>query len=422
MFRFQKNDKYRSIAIYAFCILAALILTAAFIFNFSAVKTQVDHLLAALQPLIYGLVIAYICNPPVRFFERFIHGKRRHKNRRSARFLALALTYLCIILTITLLALMILPQISESFFDLYDNIGIYLNRAWTNIDTWLKEADLGFAESGLSGVLALEDVQAAFGEILNALMKQAGILSTNLVTFAVNLLLGIVISAYILFNKDAVLAAARKMMTALLPRKVYRNVLETARYADRAFGRFIVGNIFDSMIVALLSFAVFGAVNIPYYPLVSAILGITNIIPAFGPLIGTVPSAIIIFIKDPSMLVWFLVLELILQQINGNLISPRVVGSATGVAPVWVITAIILAGAYFGPIGWFIGVPLFAILYRVIGNIANSRLKKKNYAIDLSHFERPLAVILPEEPVQDKPAATDAARDATASASKEEPV
>ena len=218
-----------------------------------------------------------------------------------------------------------------------------------------------------------------------------GFIGGEVLTTVGNLLIGIILSAYILYHKDLLVAFFRRIMYAVFPRRACRAIGETLIFADRAFGQFIIGSIFDSLIVGTIAFAVLAIFKMPYYPLVAAILGITNLIPAFGPIIGAVPSFLIIFISDPTMAFWFLLIELVIQQVNANFISPRIISSTTGIATVWVITAIMLFGAYFGAFGWFIGVPLFSVIYRVVGDLVNRRLEKKKHPVKLEHYRLPLA-------------------------------
>ena len=389
MFRFPKNDQYTSMALYTFFVLALLILVVVIGINLPWIAGHVAGLFSVLQSVLFGFVFAYIFNPLVRFAEKVILPRLKKRRRRTARFLALILAYLCVILILGILILMIVPQIAASYQDLSNNAQQYIDLLWQRLDEFIRQADwLGDYDS-LSDFIQLEDVQNALRSFLSNLTAQIGLLSTRVLAFLGNTLIGIFLSAYFLYHKDLLAAIARRFICAFLPRRACLFLSDTLAFADRAFGRFLVGSIFDSLIVGLIAFIVLAIVKMPYYPLISAILCITNIIPAFGPIIGAVPSFFIIFIKDPSMALWFLVIALAIQQINGNIISPRILGSVIGLPSVWVITAIILMGAYFGPVGWFIGVPLFMVLYRVIGDLANRSLQKKGLPSSLSRYGSP---------------------------------
>lgn len=391
MFRFQKNDKYTSVAIYAFCVLALLILCIAAGLHFPDFVREVSYLLSALSPLIYGLVFAYICSPIVRFSERFLLPKIKSRSRAVARVISLLITYAVIVLVLAVLILMIVPQIAVSVQDLTANIRTYLDTLWVDLDEWIQNNDWVGDYGSFSELISLEDVQTTLSEFLGSMAGVIGFIGGEVLTTVGNILIGIILSAYILYNKDHLIAFFRRVMYAFFPRRACRAIGETLIFADRAFGQFIIGSLFDSLIVGAIAFVVLAIFRMPYYPLIAAILGITNIIPAFGPVIGTVPSFLIIFISDPTMAFWFLIIELVIQQVNANFISPRIISSTTGIASVWVITAIMLFGAYFGALGWFIGVPLFSVIYRVVGDLVNRRLEKAKRPVALSHYYTPLA-------------------------------
>lgn len=391
MFRFQKNDKYTSIAVYAFCVLALLILAVAAGTHFPRLVQEINNLLAALRPLIYGFVFAYICSPIVRFAERFLLPKIKSRNRAVARVISLLITYFVIVLVLAVLVLMIVPQVAASVRDLTANIRTYLGTLWSELDAWIQNNEWIGDYNSFSELISLEDVQSTLTGFLGSVAGTIGFIGGEVLTTVGNLLIGIILSAYILYHKDLLIAFFRRIMYAAFPRRVYRAIGETLVFADRAFGQFIIGSIFDSLIVGTIAFVVLAIFKMPYYPLVAAILGITNIIPAFGPIIGAVPSFLIIFISDPTMAFWFLLIELVIQQVNANFISPRIISSTTGIATVWVITAIMLFGAYFGAFGWFIGVPLFSVIYRVVGDLVNRRLEKKKHPVKLEHYRLPLA-------------------------------
>lgn len=390
MLGFQKNDRYTSIAIYAFCVLALLILLAVLGINMPHIYRQINYLLTALRPVTIGLIIAYIANPLVRFSERRILPRLKSKSRRVARILAIALTYFFMVTVLGILILMIVPQIVFNYQDFYANIEGYLTSLWSTVDEWIRNsAWLGDYE-GLSDFFNKQDIGASLNNWLGVIAGYLAGISARLIALTGTTLIALFLSVYFLYRKEAIGAFLKKASLALFPRRFSDRAAELVSFADRAFGQFIVGNLFDSLIVGLIAFVALALFNIPYYPLISAILCITNIIPAFGPFIGMIPSFFIILISDPAKAFWFLLIALAIQQVNGNFISPRIIGSATGLSAVWVITAIILMGAYLGPIGWFIGVPVFSVLYRVLGDFVNRRLKKKSYPTASEAYDRPL--------------------------------
>ncbi|MBQ8350867.1 MAG: AI-2E family transporter [Clostridia bacterium] len=411
MFGFQKNDRYTSIAIYAFLVLSLLMLGVVVCINVPYIFNQLLLLLNVLRPVTFAFVFAYICNPIVRYTERKILKKLKSKPH-LARTLAITLSYLFILIIVTILLFMIVPQIIYNYQDFTENIVRYINLLIERLEGWLLEIGiLEDGESSLGTLIHLEDLVAAVSGMLGWLTAQLGAFGLRLLETTGVVLIGTVLSIYILYHKETIWLTCKKIMLAVFPQRVCRITASSVHFADRAFGQFIIGKLIDSFIVGVITFIVLAIVQMPYYPLISAIVCVTSIIPAFGYVIGAIPSFLIIFVKDPFMALWFLVILIIIQQLDGNIIGPKIVGSATGLASVWVITAIMLMGAYLGPIGWFVGVPLFSVLYRMAGDFVNYRLKKKGRPISLAYYENTPIV---SEPISgEPPAQADAAAPAT---------
>lgn len=385
--KLRRDDRALSIAIYAFLVIAASTLAILFFINLPDFWRGFLKIINSLWSAIIGAAIAYICNPMVRFAENIILPRLKSRNRRFARILSLALTSLVVLLVITVLIFMIVPEIVKNFDIISSRLVGYVNAIIDGIDAWIISHGWFPQFEGLRSLLQLGDMSATLSAFLTELATQLSRFSLQIVEAVGNVLIGAFLSLHFLYHKELIAASLKKIFLALFPYRAYRAVTEVLYYADRAFGQFIVGKLFDSIIVGLLSFVVFALAGMPYYPLISAIIGITTIIPAFGYIIGAIPCFIIVWFESPAMSLWFLVILFIIQQLDGNLIGPKIVGSATGLPAVFVITAIMLMGAYLGPIGWFIGVPLFSVIYRVVGDAANRALRKKALPTSLSHYE-----------------------------------
>ena len=387
MRKFEQNEQYMSIAIYAFIVLALSILAIVIGLNLGYIWAELGRFLNSLAPIFFGFSLAYICNPLVRFSERMILRRLKKRSVRLARLLALGLTYFFVLLVIFILVLMIVPQIVLNYNDFAHNISEYIRIIVEAVDVWIRDTGIfGQDYSSIGELIRADEISGLLNEWATLLAQYIGLFSLQILESIGYIMLGAVFSAYFLFHKEIILATAKKITLSLVPHKVYRFFADTLSFADRAFGQFIVGKLFDSLLVGVIAFIVFAIAGIPYYPLISAIVCVTSVIPAFGYIIGAIPAVFIIFVKDPMMALWFLILLLIIQQIDGNIIGPKIVGSATGLASVWVITAIMLFGAYLGPIGWFIGVPLFSVIYRLVGDIANRALTKKNLPTDIACY------------------------------------
>jgi len=211
-----------------------------------------------------------------------------------------------------------------------------------------------------------------------------------------NILLGIVFSVYFLLFKEHLLAQIKKFFMAFFPDHIYQKLAHYAVVTDHTFGGFISGKIFDSLIIGLLCFILMTIFRMPYAPLISMIVGITNIIPFFGPFIGAIPSAFIILVADPGMTIWFILMIFALQQLDGNVIGPKILGDFIGLTPLWIIVSITLMGGLFGVFGMFLGVPTFAVIYIFVKEITEKNLQKKELPIEtVSYYgdERYLAII-----------------------------
>lgn len=387
MLRFRKNDRYTSIAIYAFIVLALIMLAVVVCINLPYFFGILRNFFTVMNPLLIGLAIAYICNPLLRRIERAFSRRLGRRYAKLCRILSLFVTYLTLLLIIALILLMMIPQIANNYQDFYKNINMYISLLVERIDAWLAESSLFGGGHSLSELLSSKQFSEALQSFMNSVTSALGAFSVQFLAIVGNVLLGVFLSFYVLLFKEYLLAAIRKIFLAVFPMRAYRAVRETLQFTDRAFGQFIIGKLFDSLIVWAIAFVVFAIARIPYYPMIATIVGVASIIPAFGPVLGMIPGFLIIFVKDPIMALVFLALAVLIQQVDGNIIGPKIVGSSTGLSAVWVITAIILIGAWIGPIGWFIGVPLFSVIYRLVGDFANRRLAKKSYPTDLALYE-----------------------------------
>ena len=199
----------------------------------------------------------------------------------------------------------------------------------------------------------------------------------SVVNLVKNALIGIIVMLYLLNIKDTLTAQAKKVIYSLFPLPAANEMVETWRYIHSVFGGFIIGKLVDSLIIGILTFIWLSVIKMPYTVLISVIVGVTNIIPFFGPFIGAIPSAVLVLLVNPKKCVWFLLSILVIQQLDGNIIGPKILGNSTGISSFWVLFSILLFGGILGPVGMIIGVPTFAVIYRLTAKWINRRLKKK---------------------------------------------
>lgn len=408
--KLEWNKKYTTIAIYA-CIvfsIAAIILTVCL--NFEAAWTKLQAIVAVFNPIFLGIIIAYLCNPLLRFFEGrvFVFPKKdpqNRKKRRLCRTLSLICTYLVIFLVVFLFLQLLVPQIANSYNDLISRFSSYISSAISFVDGLIRDFPLFSDEyETITDLIDVNEVMQKARDFItnsgNLLTDVANYLltySVNFVSGAKNALLALIISVYLLAAKERIQAQSKKICTAILPDKHIKSIFDFAKYSDRTFGGFIVGKLLDSLIIGILSFIVFAIFKMPYYPLIAVIVGVTNVIPFFGPFIGAIPSAFIIFIADPPKTIWFIILILLIQQLDGNVIGPKILGESTGLSSLGVIVSITIMSGLFGIAGMFFGVPLFAILCALGKKFIESRLQSRDLPLETDEYYADPAFIFEED-------------------------
>ena len=385
MFKIHWNKKNTTEALYA-CAVLAIALTGIFVVvNIRVIYSAVRGFLRLTSPIVYGLALAYVINPLLRTVEGKVIAKIRPKRGNWSpvirRMISLLISYLTVALFLFLIGLLIFPQIVKNYDVIISSTSDFLQ------NTVQKFSDsFGFDPEEL--IERISDYSTEFLSFLGAL---GGKFALWLLFF----LLGFFISFFILLHKEHLSATTKKFLAATLKPKRFNSVMQVTRLSDRTFGRFFIGKIFDSLIIGVISFFVFWIFRMPYYPLLAAVVCITNIIPYFGPFIGAIPCIILVLTESPVKAIWIAVMILIIQQVDGNIIGPKVVGSAVGISSLWVVISITVMGSFFGFVGMVIGVPLFSVLYTIVKEHTEKRLAKRNLPTETSAYAEinPVAVI-----------------------------
>lgn len=410
MFKFEKNKKYTTIAIYSFIVLAAVVVLIFFFLNLSYFQNKIKDILDLLSPFMYGFVIAYLCNPILNFFTKQcgVIFEKKKKHPKLKRVLSIILTYIVVIIIIIIVILLIIPQVGDSYKTLQSQIGTYVSKAQEWADNFVRTFPLfNGVYKDFADFLDVNEIAASVQAFIYDWSRLLQIFTDYIMAYAgriviemKNVLLGIILSIYFLLSKEKLKAQIKKILSAFMNWKKLNQLTDFVRFTDKTFGGFIVGKLLDSLIIGLLTFIVLAILKMPFYPLISVIIGVTNIIPFFGPFIGAIPSAFIIFIADPGKAFWFIIIIIIIQQIDGNFIGPKILGDSTGLSALWVIVAITIAGGMFGIVGMFLGVPIFAVIYSLTKQFIEKRLKKKNKPPETDYYCRP---DLPEEDLEKTP-------------------
>lgn len=391
MFKKFKNQKYASIAYYAFLVIACSILLIFSLTNLSDLWSYVRGIFSAVLAFIYGFAIAYICNPIFKWLHAhvFAFTERKKPRPKLRRILSVICAYLFVFGIIVGMVFALIPSIRENIQMLVNNIETYLDQFQTSVTNILKDLpfDIPIFEADnimellgkiFSGIID-EEGNIKFAALLNPIID----IGANIVSHIVAFVVGIVLSFYFLMSKHVMIAKTKKFFCAMFPKKIYNKLAEFATYTDRTFGRYLMGALLDSILVGVIVIIVLSILNFKFAALIGLIIGLTNLIPFFGPWIGGIPSALIILIADgPWQMLIFALFILVLQQVDGNIINPHIVGATTGLTPIGVIAAVTVCSHLFGFIGMLIGVPFCAVITYLFSKFLNSRLKKKNLPSD----------------------------------------
>lgn len=387
----ERRNSYVSMGVTAFLSAAAILLFYDTLFGGKAVLA----LLKTVQPILYGAFIAYLLTPMVNFFERNLFPLRpgRVRNRPQVllvRTAGILLAWTVIAFFCYLLASVLMPELYKSVLQLIDNADNY----YRTISGWviqLLEANPAVADwvsQQMAAYFRDLDKWLTSGVLpqLQAVMVtvSGGVLS--LVNFVKDLLVGVIASVYLLATKERCAAYGRKLIYSLFPREQVGLVLRGARRADIIFSGFVRGKLLDSIIIGILCFIGCSVLKFPYTPLVSVFVGVTNIIPFFGPFLGAIPSTFLILLVSPRQALYFVIFVLALQQLDGNVIGPKILGNTTGLSSLWVIIAILVGGGFFGIVGMFFGVPVCACLNSLVNFFVEARLRKKGLSPDSGEY------------------------------------
>lgn len=381
------NKKYTTIAVYGFIVIVLSIIFYSILSQVSSFKIQMSKYTSALQPFVIGFAMAYLFNFILEFIEEhFLNIKPLNLSKgKIKRLIGVLLTYVVVFLILYLFLNFILPQLVSSISGLVSNIDTYV----TNIT--------GFVEEVSDKYYINEDyydfVIEKWNEFVNNIVRFAtnlipilGNLVKNIFSSVWNIVLGLIISTYLLIDKEKFIALWKKVTISLFSEKTSNRIIMLAKRADSIFGRFLSGKILDSLIVGVLTFIILTLTKMPYTTLVAFIIGVTNIIPFFGPFIGAIPSFFIILFVSPIKALWFLLIVIIIQQIDGNIIGPKILGDTLGISAFWILFSLLVAGKLFGFIGLIIGVPLFVFIYSIIKDLVEDRLKNKGLPVETEDY------------------------------------
>ncbi len=378
-----------------FVVVAACLLFAFVVFNYALVWRHVSKVLNVLKPIFYGIVIAYLVNPIVNFSDALFCKKTAKKEiSKVLHIVSVILALLIFILLIALCFYLIIPQFVSCIGDLIDKLPAqaknmtervmhtlrskssfsnFTNHLFQTSEKWVTDQLIPRLSKWVTGFTWANDVANGIGAILD---------------FVKNFLIGLVCALYLLIRKDSFLCQSRKLTFAIFKKNTAENVLKVAKKSHEIFSGFINGKLLDSLIIGLLCFVGVTVLRIPYTMLISVVVGITNVIPVFGPYIGGVPCFVLVFLSNPVKGITFGIFVILLQALDGNFIGPKILGDKTGIETFWVVFSITVGGGLFGVFGMLIGVPTFAVFYYLLSGLTNHRLRKKELPLESEFYEK----------------------------------
>lgn len=396
------DNKYFKWGLTAFLVLAAAIIFYYFMFHNSNIRAVFRMMFNILMPIVWGLAIAYLLSPILNFVENKLllpicsklKIKESPKRNSIVRGIGILATAFLFVELIYGLFYMLISEIVPSVEGIITNFDSYTN----NFIQWLNKILEDNPEISSYAVKTVENYSDELEKWLEALVPNTvGLIKTvsisvlNILGVLWDFVIGFIISIYVLASKEKFAAYAKKILFALFERNTANTVIKNFRFTHKTFSGFLGGKIIDSIIIGILCLICTSIMKLPYAVLVSVIIGVTNVIPFFGPFLGAVPCTILIFIVDPMHplnCVYFVIFILILQQFDGNILGPKILGNSTGLAGFWVIFAITFFGGLWGVFGMIVGVPIWAIIFAGIKSFINSKLEKKQLPYEIDKYEK----------------------------------
>ena len=391
---FNWDKKYLYWGMTAFCVIACSILFYMALAYLPVIGTALKSLARILSPFIWGLIITYLLAPLYKgLYQGFflpltekLSGKKKKGSPKLAKGLSVLLSIIVFLAMITALVYLIIPQLYSSVETIVNNSPGYID----NLSEWSKNTLANYPELRDFVIEKFEEINTnLFTWVRDTILPGLGSFVSNITAgvyyflrAVYNIVIGIIVSAYLLSNMESASARAKRLCYCVFGVEWAEKIRSAIRFTDRTFMGFINGKLLDSAIIGLICYVVCAILKMPYALLVSVIIGVTNIIPFFGPLIGAIPSAFIILLVDPLKALIFVIFIIILQQVDGNIIGPKILGSSIGINGFWVMFSIILGAGLFSFWGMLLGVPVFVVIYTGITILVERKLKKRSLPVD----------------------------------------
>ena len=386
--RVNWNKKYTTIAVYALLGILFAVLCVFFFLNNHEFGKYVGSVLSVFSPIIYGTIFAYLLNKLMVKVETHVFGfLEKPGKRRLQRALSVFLTAIAVVLVICLFLWLLVPQIVAGYADLEGKMKFYIG----NVQQWLD--GLGENAGEFSGYIAsaakyLNNFINKIYEVIKNILPQIAGAAKNVVLTVKDMLLGFVFAIYFLFAKERLAAQSNKVLRAVASDKVYEGTKKVFSLIDDRFGNFITGKILDLILVGIVCFFGCWIIGVPYYPLISLIIGVCNLVPVFGPIVGIALSSFIVFITsmDVSLMFWYLLFVVLLHILDAHFVTSKLVGEKLGLPAMWIFASLVVMAGFFGLPGMIIAVPTFDVIRELMKEKAESRLSKKDAPTQTSEY------------------------------------
>ncbi len=395
------NRKYTTIAVYCFLVIAASIVFCALIMRIDSIWKALSGVLRILAPFFYGFVIAYILNPVLRLMEyHFLPWITRKKLKGKAlRTISILLAFLIAFLIIAGFVIIISPQIVQSVYKIVSNVPVYVTKvrelaAWVENHLPMNQIPEELTES-ISTVA--NSLAGSVSKFLTGILPKLITFTKSFTTSLLNVILGLVIAVYLFAGRERFVGQIRMVCSAVFSEETLAKLQRIVRITNNAFSGFLAGKLLDSLIIGVLAYLGLLIIGVPYAALCGVIVGITNIVPYFGPFIGIAISAVLVIIESPIKCLLMVIFLVILQQFDGNILGPKILSQSSGLSAFWVIFSILLFGKLFSVFGMIIGVPTVSVIYTLIRSSLNERLKQKGLSTSAEAYH-------PNDESSEKPA------------------
>lgn len=391
----NKNKNYLYWGITAFLVILASMIAYYIIFNLDNFKGAIDKIWVILMPVTDGLILAYLLTPLLNVIERkivkpFFTFIKIDIKKKQLRLFSILLTIILVLAVIYGFFAMVIPQIINSIRTIILQFPSYVDTLTYWISKLLEDnPDIETFVTGMVSKYSTEFEDLINAKVLPQLNNVIMIISMGVYSFLKefwNLIIGFIISIYVLASKELFAAQAKKIVYAFIHLDAANRFISNVRFSNKTFCGFFVGKILDSIIIGILCFIGTSIIGTPFNVLISVIVGVTNIIPFFGPFLGAIPSILLILFVNPLQALYFLIFVFLLQQADGNIIGPKILGNSTGLSSFWVIFAITLFGGMFGIAGMILGVPIFAVIFAFIKSTVESRLALRELPVETPKY------------------------------------